>query len=188
MGGSLNALELSHRFISEHVRQGNFCIDATAGRGQDTVFLCRLVGDSGRVLAFDIQEEALESTRKRLLSEKLDRCSLILDNHANMATYAEPDTVDCIVFNFGWLPGGNHSVFTRPESSISAIKAGISLLRVGGIMSLCIYYGRDCGFEERDAILAFLPTLDYQRFTVITAHFCNRPNNPPMPVFILRDS
>lgn len=27
-------------------------------------------------------------------------------------------------------------------------------------MSLCIYYGRDCGYEERDALLEFLETID----------------------------
>ena len=53
-----NALGLSHKFISEHVKSGDVCIDATAGRGRDTLFLCELVGEEGKVFAFDIQEEA----------------------------------------------------------------------------------------------------------------------------------
>jgi hypothetical protein len=155
MGGELNALALSHRFMREHIHSGDLCIDATAGRGRDTVFLCECVGESGTVLSFDIQPEALASTRM-LLEEKgyLTRAELILESHSEMARFAQLDSVSCISFNFGWLPGGDHSVFTRAATSIPAIEAGLSLLRIGGVMSLCIYYGRDCGFEERDAILA----------------------------------
>ena len=51
----LNTLFLAHKFVSEHVKSGDFCIDATAGKGRDTVFLCDLVTESGKVLAFDIQ-------------------------------------------------------------------------------------------------------------------------------------
>ena len=51
-------------FISNHVRQGDLCIDATMGNGNDTELLCRLVGETGHVHAFDIQKMALEHTRK----------------------------------------------------------------------------------------------------------------------------
>jgi hypothetical protein len=54
-------------------------------------------------------------------------------------------------------------------------------------MSLCIYYGRDCGFDERDAILAYLQTINILCFTVIVSSFTNRPNNPPIWAFIMRD-
>lgn len=62
----LNTLGLSHRFMTEHIRPGGFCIDATAGRGRDTLFLCGLVGEHGRVLAMDIQPTAVEATRQLL--------------------------------------------------------------------------------------------------------------------------
>lgn len=117
-----------------------------------------------------------------------DRARLLLDSHSNMENYAEPETVDCITFNFGWLPAGNHSIFTTPATSIPAIEAGLRLLKPGGIMSLCIYYGRDCGFTERDALLEYLPTIDSKIYTVIVSQFCNRPNNPPIPVFIWKDA
>ena len=50
----LNTLSMVHEFLSHSVKAGDFCIDATAGKGRDTALLCRLVGESGRVLAFDI--------------------------------------------------------------------------------------------------------------------------------------
>lgn len=184
----VSALTLAHDFIRGHVPSGGFCIDATAGRGGDTALLCSLVGETGRVLAFDIQPEAVASTRALLAERGCDRIGKVVQaSHAEMAAHAQPASVDCITFNFGWLPGGDHGIFTRPESSITAIGQGLELLRPGGVMSLCIYYGRDCGFEERDALLAYLRTINFRRFTVIIAEFANRPNNPPIPVFITRD-
>ena len=72
-----NALGLSHKFISEHVKTGNVCVDATAGRGRDTLFLCNLVGADGIVYAFDIQEEAIQSTIA-LLNENRKKSNVIL--------------------------------------------------------------------------------------------------------------
>ena len=56
------------RFIKEQVAPGDLCIDATMGNGNDTLLLSTLCGEKGRVLAFDIQEQALKSTKKRLVS------------------------------------------------------------------------------------------------------------------------
>ena len=188
MAGDLNSLVLSHIVLKSHVKKGDFCIDATAGRGRDTAYLCSLVGETGRILSFDIQQQALDSTAELLAKEGYAlRTKLILDSHSNMAGYAETGSVDAICFNLGWLPGGDHSLFTMPETSIAAIQAGLTLLRAGGLMSLAVYYGGQSGFEERDALLAFLPTLDSNRYTVMETHFCNRPNNPSIAVFILKD-
>jgi len=188
MPGDLNSLVLSHLVLKQHIKEGDFCIDATAGRGRDTAYYCSLVGETGRVLSFDIQQAALDSTAQLLKQEGLtSRATLILDSHSNMANYAEPESIDAIGFNFGWLPGGDRQIFTMPESSIAAINSGLGLLRVGGLMSLGIYYGKESGFAERDGLLAFLPTLDYKRYTVLETHFCNRPNNPSISAFIVKD-
>jgi len=181
-------------FIKEHVKPGDVCIDATAGNGHDTLYLCQLAGtgqkdDSGsdkplgKVLAFDIQQQALDNT-KQLLEKNGYQAQLILDSHANMKNYAKDNSVDCIVFNFGYLPGGDHNLVTRAQSSIKAIEAGLDLLKKKGIMTLCIYSGGDSGFEERDALLEFLKKLDAKKYLVIASFYYNRPNNPPIPVII----
>ena len=51
-------------------------------------------------------------------------------------------------------------------------------------MSLCIYSGQDSGFEERDALLNYLKTLDSKKYLVILSCYYNRPNHPPIPVLI----
>ena len=128
----MNATELVHSIINGRIGAGAFCIDATAGRGRDTAYLCELVGPCGRVIAFDIQQEAVDSTNALLAARGL-RAEVHLDSHSNMANYAEPETVDCIVFNLGWLPGGDHRIFTHADTSFAAISAGLELLKKGGI-------------------------------------------------------
>ena len=182
-----SALNIIHRIIQEKVQPGDICIDATAGRGGDTAFLAELVGESGKVLAFDIQQAALDSTAELLAQKGLsDRVRLILSSHADMEQYAAAESVDLICFNFGWLPGGDHNIFTRAESSIAAIDAGLRLLKPTGVMSLCIYYGRNNGYGERDAILAHLREIDGRAASVLVCEFVNRKNDPAIPVFILK--
>ena len=137
--------------------------------------------------AFDIQEAAIEATNKRLQEEGLrDRAELILDGHEKMTEYVKSE-VDTIVFNFGYLPGGDHSIATNKSTSIQAIEAGLSLLKKGGLMNLCIYSGGDTGYEEKDAILSYLKELDSKKWLVIVNTYYNRKNDPPIPVFIIRN-
>ena len=177
--------EWCHHFLKEHIHPGDFCIDATMGNGYDTKLLCELVGTTGQVLAFDIQKLAYDNTLKKLQEASVfQNYKLILDSHSNMCKYAEADSVDCIVFNFGYLPGGDHNLATKASSSIAAIEQGLTLLKKGGLMSLCIYSGGDSGFEERDALLTYLKALDHKKYLVILSSYYNRPKNPPIPVLI----
>ena len=104
-----------------------------------------------------------------------------------MEKYADKGTVSCITFNFGWLPGGDHKIHTLKETSIEAIKQALELIKDGGLISMILYYGRDTGFEEKDAILEYLPTIDSEKYTVLEMPFVNRPNCPPIPIIIFRD-
>lgn len=184
---SFNALTLSHQFMEQYVKEGAFCIDATAGCGGDTAFLAELSGESGKVFSFDVQKQALEITYELLTHKNLsDRVRLILDGHEHMEKYAQSDSVDFICFNFGWLPGGDHNIFTHADTSIAAIDAALRLLKKGGAMSLCIYYGRNNGYGERDAILKHLRDIDPKLASVLVCEFVNRPNAPAIPVFVLK--
>lgn len=182
----LNTLSMVHDFLKQHVHPGAFCIDATAGKGRDTALLCRLVGEAGRVLAFDIQQDAIDQTRALLEQEYL-RAEVLLDSHANMEQYASPESVDCVVFNFGRLPGGDPNIVTKAASSVQAIDAGLRLLRAGGVMAIALYYGKENGYEERDTILKHLKTLDDRRFSVLCCQWSNRRSDPPIPIFIWKE-
>ena len=105
----MNTLSLVHAHLRSWIHAGDFVIDATAGNGKDTEFLCGLVGREGKVLAFDIQEQAVENTKKRLAEHGWSEVGqVVLDSHANMGAYAQENSVDCIVFTAG--VGENTSV------------------------------------------------------------------------------
>lgn len=184
---NLQITDWCHLFIRQQVKEGDLCIDATAGRGNDTLLLCELVGDKGKVISFDIQEEAIQSTTALLQEHKLEkRAKIKLVSHDFMDLYAKPDSVSCISFNFGYLPGGDHSITTMEETSLRAIKKGLDLLKVNGLMSLCIYSGQDSGFSEKKAILDYVKNLNSKQYLVIVSQYYNRSNNPPIPVLIIK--
>ena len=176
-----------HHFLEDHVQLGDICIDATMGNGNDTVLLSRLVGEAGRVVAFDIQLMALDNTSEKLKKEGCpENYELVLDSHEVMGAYVKENTVSCITFNLGYLPGGDHAKATKGESSIRAIETGLGLLKKKGLMTVCIYSGGDSGFEEKDAVLAYLRALDSKKYLVIVSEYANRPNNPPIPVLVIK--
>lgn len=163
------------------------CIDATAGTGKDTLFLCQLTGEDGVIYAMDIQEEALVQARKRIQDAGYEeKVHFIHDGHEKMDQYVN-EAVDLIMFNLGYLPGGDHKKATTYPTTMQAVTKGLDLLKEGGLMTLMIYSGGDSGFEERDALLPFLKQLDHRRYTVILEPFYNKPNTPPLPVYIMKN-
>ena len=156
MDNRFQITEYCHHFLEEYLAEGDICVDATAGNGNDTEFLCRRVGKTGKVYAFDIQDDAIAHTGKR------------------------------VVFNFGYLPGGDHSIATKCETSLEAVRQAMELLQMGGILNLCIYSGKDTGYEEKEALLSFLKELDNRKWLVLVHSYYNRGNNPPLPVFVIR--
>lgn len=183
----MNSLSLVHKILEENVKKGDLVIDATAGRGYDTAFLCELVGESGKVIAFDIQEEAVESTRALLDEEGYKNAEVHLDSHENMGSYAVSGEVSAVVFNLGYLPKGDHSIYTHAESTEKAVSAALELLKKGGIVCVSVYYGGDSGYEEKNALAEWFKTLDDKRFQVIKVEFYNWKKDPPFPYFIIKN-
>lgn len=179
-----NSLTQSHQIITSIVGEGDTAVDATAGNGNDTVFLAGLVGAGGRVYSFDIQEKALAKTKERLNSENLlDRVRLIHDGHENMDNYIEKP-VKAVMFNLGYLPGGNHHIGTRGSTTIKAVESAMELISVHGIVSIVVYYGGDSGFDEKNEVMEFIQTIDCKKFTVMRTDFVNQINCPPIFICI----
>lgn len=188
MAQSINTIRLLHQSLQLSIKEGAFCIDATAGKGYDTVFLANLAGPAGKVLAMDIQPQALEAAAALVNKQGLQQqVEFVLDGHEHMAQYAEAGTVDCIMFNLGYLPGGDHAVATKADTTIAALEQGLKLLKPLGLISLAIYHGGDTGFLERDAVLQWLKQLDHKQYTVLVTDFYNRPNYPPLAVQIIKE-
>lgn len=178
--------EFCHQFLRDYIKEGDCCVDATCGNGNDTEFLCKMTGSGGKVYAFDIQEQAVRKTADRISAAGYsERASIFQVSHEKMGEYVK-ERASVIMFNFGYLPGGDHHMATEPRTSLKAVKAGMSLLRQGGVMSLCIYSGGDTGYEEKRILLEYLKGLDPGGWLVIVCDYYNRENDPPLPVFVIR--
>jgi predicted methyltransferase len=165
---------------------GAVAVDATMGNGQDTLWLCGLVGERGRVYAFDVQREAVDRTRERLnAAGVLQRAALFCTGHERMAEMvAEP--VDVVMFNLGWLPGAGHNVTTRTETTLKAVETALSLLKPDGLMTICVYPGHDEGKRELEALLKWAGSLDPKRYDALIKCYLNQPNDPPRMIAVKR--
>ena len=181
----LTAVRFVQDYLAAHLPHPKLCIDATCGNGGDTAFLCRLAGKEGRVLGFDIQPEAIASTERNLAAKGLS-AELHCDSHANLLQYVTPGTADAVMFNFGWLPGADHNVFSHASSSIPALEAALDALRPGGVLSAILYSGRVIGSDEKTEILNWMRTLPLSRCTVLVCGFVNWAETAPLPCFVLK--
>lgn len=179
-----NAVKLAHEFIAPVLVPGALAVDATAGNGHDTLFLARGVGPEGRVYAFDIQPEALLKTRDLLARHGLlERVTLLAADHREMSRYVPPH-VQAVMFNLGYLPGGDHRVVTQPASTLEALKAALELLSPGGRISLVVYTGHPGGLEELKVVEDFTSTLPTGEFVVMRLSFWNRSPKSPVLFFL----
>ena len=181
----LTAVKLVQDFLAARLADPRLCIDATCGNGGDTAFLCRLVGKEGRVLGFDIQPEAIASTRQNL-ARKGFAAELHCDSHANLLQYVQPGTVDAVMFNFGWLPGADHGVFSHAQSSIPALEAALEALRPGGVLSAILYSGKVIGSDEKTEILQWMRSRPLKQCTALVCGFANWADTAPLPCFLLK--
>ncbi|MCH7225811.1 class I SAM-dependent methyltransferase [Haloferula sp. A504] len=154
----------AHEIVSGVVKEGETGVDATAGNGHDSLFLAGLVGESGRVVAFDVQEAAIESTRRRLEDAGVAGCiDLWCESHIRMAERVEPG-VGAVMFNLGYLPGGDHARITRTDETLRALEVAVGLLRTSGILTVVCYPGHPGGDEEAAAVKAWVEARGGQVF------------------------
>ncbi|MEZ7170611.1 class I SAM-dependent methyltransferase [Sporosarcina sp. OR05] len=176
-------LPFAKRLLAETVVAGETVVDATAGNGNDTVFLAELIGEEGKVFAFDIQQAALCATKERLAG-LANRVDLVLDSHAHVDRYVQKP-IGGAMFNLGYLPySDDPTIITKPESTIEAIHKLLALLKKGGIITVSVYDGHEGGPQERDALLQYVKTLRQADVHVIRYELLNQRNNPPFLIAI----
>lgn len=176
----LTALRFSHQLLKDVVSKGDHVIDATMGNGNDTLFLAELVGSTGQVYAFDIQEQALQNTREKLAAYA-ERSTLFLAGHETIEEKIAIDQpIKAAIFNLGYLPKSDKQIITLPETTKQAMSAILKRLTVGGRMIVVIYYGHEGGEAEKDEVLQFCQNLPQEKFSVLNYQFINQKNNPPI--------
>lgn len=150
--------EKAQTIVRRAVVAGDRLLDATAGNGQDTLFLARTFGPQ-RVLAVDLQQQAIEKTGVLLAQHGIAGVGLVCGDHAqelerlvDQSAAAGTGDFGAVMFNLGYLPGGDHTLVTRADTTIRALTAARSLLRAGGVLTVLCYRGHDGGMEEYAAV------------------------------------
>lgn len=168
------------------LKPGDTAVDCTAGNGNDTDFLCEIVKDKGRVYAFDIQEKALLSTKRKLeASGNIKIVKLIKDGHENLDKYIR-ENIKAAVFNLGYLPGESHIITTKSETTLEAVKKLLKLLYRNGVIIINIYHGHEEGRVEKEALYKLCSKLNQRKYNVFKAQFINQVNCPPELLVIER--
>ncbi len=170
---------LHKHFLLEHLAPGDVAVDFTMGNGNDTLFLSRTVGEDGRVYAFDIQEEALTSTRAHL--EECDapkNYTLICASHHRVREFVK-EPIKAGIFNLGYLPrSGKKSITTMRETTFPAVEAALELLLPDGVLIVAIYPGHEEGALEGDMLRDYFKTLSRFRICASEFHILNSPISP----------
>lgn len=178
-----SVLDFAHTLAARNLNPGDLAVDATVGNGHDTVFLARTVGGQGRVVGFDVQAEAIEETRRRVATEAPDASlRLVRAGHEAMANHLDErdhGEVGAVTFNLGYLPGGEHSITTEPDTTREALEVSTDLLRPGGVITIVAYTGHEGGTAEVEVVTEWLLTLPQEPFHALSYRFVNRRNDPP---------
>lgn len=180
-------IQFSHHLLKKSVNKGDIAIDATCGNGNDTLILSDIVGENGQVLAFDIQEKAIQSSKQLIMDNNRDNVHFIHDSHANIEKYIKIENKEKIggaIFNLGYLPRSDKTIITRGESTIVAINSILKYLKKDGIVVAVVYHGHEGGKTEKEMVLKHVINLDQKVYNVLKYGFINQKNNPPFIIAI----
>lgn len=164
----ISLAEVAHHVIAERLGAGDIAVDATLGNGHDTLFLAEFVAASGTVYGFDVQQQAIESTRQRLQQHALlERVQLFHASHDGMMALLPVAThgrIKAVMFNLGYLPGADKTIITQAETSLRAVTMACGLLAEQGVMTVMAYPGHAGGEHETRQLEAWCQQLDPNRF------------------------
>ncbi|WP_409227523.1 tRNA (mnm(5)s(2)U34)-methyltransferase [Gudongella sp. SC589] len=177
-----NASQFNKILMERFVAKGNVCVDATAGNGYDTCRLANLVGEEGEVYSFDVQDDAILRTRDLLTGEGLQgRVKLIQDTHENIDIHI-PGEVDFLIYNLGYLPGGDKPIKTESHTTISSVEKALKIMKHGAIILVTAYRGHQGGLEEYRSVKKYFEGLPQNSYNVFEFSFINQKNDPPITI------
>ena len=181
-------LPFAKNLLRKAINTGDIVVDATVGNGYDTVSLAELVGDNGRVYGFDCQETAVQASKERLNNHGMaERVTLFHQGHENLITKIPLEhhgKITGAIFNLGYLPGGDKTIVTKPETTIAAIEQLLRIMAYEGIIVLVIYHGHPGGEEERDSLLRYCQQIDQKSAHILQYQFINQENSPSFIIAI----
>ena len=155
---------LAHLIMKNFISEGDKAVDATCGNGHDTLALAELTGSTGHIWGFDIQEQAVVETGRRLSAAGLaDRVTLLQVGHEEMELHLK-GPLKAVLFNLGYLPGSARSIITRPETTIAALAQALKLLMPSGLVMLTVYPGHGGGADEQRLVDKWAASLNPREY------------------------
>jgi len=171
----------------------------------------------GTVLACDLQSEALATTQERLrscLAEETEYGELCqeangdgeaeewasredgaelrvrwrLGSHDAVLAGVPDGAARLVVFNLGYMPGGDKRIVTRAETTLAALAQAQRAVCAGGCVSVTIYGGHPEGQREEEALLEYAATQPMAQWSVYHHRWLNQRNKRsgvPAPSLLL---
>lgn len=173
-------IQLAHTFWKQLVHMDDTVVDATCGNGYDSHVLAKL--GVGKLFCFDIQERAIVITKTRL-EGYLERVTFVHGSHSTLKEALQGLQPKLIVYNLGYLPGGDKSLTTELASTIESLHSAIECIAPGGAISITCYPGHKEGKIEEAAVVRFCQDLAPKEWTVSSHSWLNRSNHPHL-IFI----
>jgi hypothetical protein len=181
-------LDLAHLYWKLLLNSGDAVVDATCGNGKDTLFLAQTVlgkkADSGLVVGIDIQKKSIENThallKKELTDLQLSRVHLFNHSHIDFPEIALLHPVKLIVYNLGYLPGGDKTLTTKVSSTLESVRKALQIIAPQGAVSITCYPGHAEGAEEKTSLLKMSESLDPQQWDVSHSQWLNRSSSPSL--------
>ena len=179
-------LDLAHNFWEKCVQAGDLVVDATAGNGHDAEILAKLalIDGKGTLIVFDVQKNALDATKNRLLhalkKETYSQVQFHLECHSKIGAFLLPESAALIVYNLGYLPGSDKIITTLSGTTLESIQASLHLVKKGGVISVTCYPGHSEGEVEEERLIDFCKTLDQNSWSVSYHRFLNRKKSPSL--------
>jgi hypothetical protein len=100
--------------------------------------------------------------------------------HSKFPDEILPNSVKLIVYNLGYLPGGDKKLTTIANTTLQSIEKAHRLIQDGGMISITCYPGHPAGKEEESEIVRFSSTLDSQIWSCCHHRWTNRNNAPSL--------
>ena len=102
---------------------------------------------------------------------------------STMAEYVD-EKVALVMFNLGYLPGGDKGITTGTDTTLEAVKAALSLLEKDGLLCIIMYPGHPQGAEEKEALLRLAASLDKREYHCVRTDMVNQSGGAPEVLFI----
>ena len=184
-------LEAVHFFWEAHLKHhaGNI-LDATLGQGKDSFYLAEIALENPsspfhqnrKLFAVDIQKQSLDAARlmleKGLPQQVMQKISLIQSCHSDL-NFSAMSPLTLIVYNLGYLPGGDKSITTQTATTQKSIELALDVVSDGGMITITCYPGHDEGKNELIMLCDYLWNLPKKKWSVTHLQFAKETSSAP---------